>query len=65
MTVGELKKRIEDLGISDDADVCITYGSSSKDLVSYRPYCIAKTIHGNLKIIIYDKEVEEENNKYD
>lgn len=55
MKVGELKKRIEDLGISDDADVYIIQNLPFVDLVSYRAYCIAKTLNGNLKIVTYDE----------
>jgi len=54
MKVGELKKRIEDLGISDDADVYIIQNLPFKDLISYKPYYISKTFNGNLKIVTYD-----------
>ena len=54
MKVGELKKRIEDLGISDDADVYIIQNLPFKDLIAYNPYYISKTFNGNLKIVTYD-----------
>lgn len=54
MTVGELKKRIEELGISDDADVCIIQNLPFKDLIAYKSDYISKTFNGNLKIVTYD-----------
>lgn len=54
MTVGELKNRIEELKINDDADVYIIQNLPFKDLIAYNPYYISKTFNGNLKIITYD-----------
>ena len=65
MTVGELKKRIEELKISDAAEVHIVYSALPKDLVSYKPYYVTKTINNNLKIIIYNKKVEDDDNERD
>ena len=42
MKVGELKKRIEELGVSDDANVWIIQRTSFKDPVIYEPSHISK-----------------------
>lgn len=55
MKVGELKKCIEELEISDDADVYIIQNLPFEDLIAYNPYYISKTFNGNLKIITYEE----------
>lgn len=54
MKVGELKNRIEELDISDDADVYIIQNLPFKDLIAYKSEYISKTFNGNLKIVTYD-----------
>ena len=54
MTVGELKNRIEDLDISNDANVCIVQNLPFKDLIAYKSDYIYRSNHGNLVIVTYD-----------
>lgn len=55
MTVGELKKRIEELDVSDDDDVCFIQRTSFKDPIAYKPECISKNFYGDLMIITYEE----------
>lgn len=55
MTVGELKKRIEELEISDDADAYIIQNLPFEDPIAYNPYYISKTFNGDLKIVTYEE----------
>ena len=55
MTVGELKKRIEELDVSNDADVCFIQRTTFKDPIAYKPHCISKNLWGDLMIITYEE----------
>lgn len=55
MKVGELKKRIEELNVSDDANVCIIQRTSFKDPVAYKPSYISKNVWDELIIITYEE----------
>ena len=55
MKVGELKKRIEELDVSDDANVCIIQRTSFEDPVAYKPDCISKNFCDDLIIITYEE----------
>ncbi len=54
MKVRELKKRIEDLGISDDADVRIEQNIPFEDLSTYEPRYIRTNDRNELVLVIYD-----------
>lgn len=54
MKVGELKKRIEDLGISDDADMRIEQNIQFEDLSTYEPRYIRTNDRNELVLVIYD-----------
>lgn len=55
MKVGELKKRIEELDVSDDANVWIIQRTSFKDPVVYEPSHISKNLWDSLIIITYEE----------
>ncbi len=55
MKVRELKKRIEELGVSDDANVCIIQRTSFKDPVAYEPSYVSKNFWDDLIIITYEE----------
>lgn len=55
MTVRELKKRIEELDVSDDDNVCFIQRTSFKDPIAYRPNCISKSFSGDLMIVTYEE----------
>lgn len=57
MTVGELKKHIEKLDVSDDADVCIIQNMPFKDPIAYKPNYISKNLCGDLMIITYEEGI--------
>lgn len=55
MTVGELKKRIEELNASDDADVYFIQNTPFKDPVAYKLNCISKSFRDDLVIVTYEE----------
>ena len=64
MKVRELKKCIEELGISDDADVYIIQNLPFEDLIAYKPSYISKIFNGNLKIVTYEEGITVSSHDY-
>lgn len=54
MTVGELKKRIEELDVSDVANVRIEQIAPFEDLSTYDPCYIRTNDRDELVLVIYD-----------